>query len=608
MQVRKLWEKYGDYIAVGLTVLCNIVLISLLFDFYYDLNDDVLIKDIMAGVYTGTPEAHNMQTLYVLGFFVSLCYRLCRNVPWYGLFLCLCQFGSLYLVGVRLLRLCKKRLWKVAWMIALTLFIWSILLTHMTAVQYTITSGILTASAIFLFITTEKGLSVRTFWWRNIPSIVLVILAFALRTEMLLLLFPLVALAGFFHWLEEERFWQKDNFLKYGSVLGAILLGMACSLLIDLMAYGSSEWKEFREFFNNRTEVYDYHMDVLTDGTHAEQLAELGFTESAQALLDNYNFGLDDSIDAQAMGSLAAYADTYAAQNTDIRARLSQKIGEYRYRILHLQDGSYSILMLLGFGMVFGAGIFVALAFRGKGRLCFLAEVLLLIAVRTALWLFVMLLDRDPVRITHPLYLTEFALLMGMMFLWLGGAQSGGMRWLRAHSEPFSERQRKKKEKVAYILVGVWTLAMLGMVPGGVKSTRQDMLKRQQANEDAQAIAEYCKEHADNFYFEDVYSTVAFSQEMFQNVDNSMSNYDIMGGWICKSPIYQEKLAHFGMASMAEGLLHGERVYMIMKDVSPESSTDWLESYYLEHGVSVEVSRVDRIGDHYGVYQIREVR
>ena len=604
MQVRKLWERYGDYIAVGLTILCNIVLISLLFDFYYDLNDDVLIKDIMAGVYTGTPEAHNMQTLYVLGVFVSLFYRLWRNAPWYGLFLCLCQFGSLYLVGTRLLRLCKRCLWKGIWLLMLTLFVWSVLLVHMTAVQYTLTSGIMTAAAIFLFITTEKGLSAKVFWLRNIPSILLVILAFQLRTEMLLLLFPLVALAGFFHWLEDGKFWQKDNFLRYGSVLGTILLGMACSLLIDLAAYGSPDWKNFREFFNKRTEVYDYHLDIVMDGTHTEQLAELGFTESAQTLLDNYNFGLDDSIDAQAMGNLAVYADAYAAQNTDMRTLLTKQIGQYRYRILHLQDGPYSILMLLGFSMVFGVGLFVAAVFRGKGRIRFLVEALLLIAVRTSLWLFIMMRGRDPVRITHPLYLTEFAVLMGMVFLWLSGTQSGDIQWVQARSE----RQRRNKEKAAYILVGIWALAMLGMVPDGIKSTRQDMLQRRQANEDAQAIAVYCGEHSDGFYFEDVYSTVTFSQEMFRNVDNSLSNYDIMGGWICKSPIYQKKLAHFGMTSMAEGLLHGEGVYMIMKDALSEGSTDWLEKYYLEQGVLVEVSMVDRIGDHYGVYQIREVQ
>ena len=604
MQVRKLWEKNGDYIAAGLTILCNIILIGLLFDFYYDLNDDVMMKDIMAGVYTGTPEGHNMQTLYALGFFVSFCYRLYRNVPWYGLFLCLCQFGSLYLVGVRLLRLCKKRFWKAAWMLMLTLLIWSVLLIHMTAVQYTVTSGMMTAAAIFLFVTTEKGLSVKAFWCRNIPSILLVILAFQLRTEMMLLLSPFVALAGFIRWLEEERFWQKDNLLKYGSVLGTILLGIVCSLLIDLAAYGSPDWQSFRKFFNYRTEVYDYHLDVLTDGTHTKQLADLGFSESAQELLANYNFGLDESIDERAMGDLAAYVDEYAVHNTDARALLSEQIREYKYRIRHFQDGPYSILILLGYCMGLGAGSAVAAVYRGKVRFRFLIEALLLIVVRTALWLFILFRGRDPVRITHPLYLAEFAVLMGMVFLRFGWAQNGGMQWQRAQSE----RQRRSKEKAACILVGVCAIAMLGMTPGNIGSVRQDMLQRQQANEDARAIAAYCEKHADNFYFEDVYSTVTFSQEMFKNVDNSMSNYDIMGGWICKSPLYEQKLAHFGMASMAEGFLNGEQVYMIMEDISPESSTDWLETYYLEQGVFVEVIQNDRIGEHYGVYQVKEVR
>ena len=584
MQVHKLWEKYGDYIAVGLTILCNIVLISLLFDFYYDLNDDVMMKDIMAGVYTGTPDGHNMQTLYLLGILLSLCYRLYRNAPWYGLFLCLCQFGSLYLVGVRLLRLCRKQLWKVIWLLMLTLFIWSVLLTHMTAVQYTITSGMMAAAAIFLFMTTEKGLSVKAFLCRNIPSVLLVILAFQLRTEMLLFLFPLVALAGLFHWLAEEKFWKKENVLKYVSAIGIILLGMGCSLLIDLAAYSSADWRNFRNFFDDRTKVYDYHLDILTDGTHTEQLADLGFSESAQKLLANYNFGLDESIDEQAMKKLADYADEYAAQNTDMWTILSEKIGQYRYRVLHLQDGSYSVLMLIGYCMVLGASVTV---YRSMGRFRFLIEAVLLAAVRTSLWLFIMFRGRDPVRITHPLYLAEFAVLMGMIFMCL--PKSG-------------------KEKAACFAVGVWALALISMAPDSIRGTIQDMQQRQQANEAATAIDVYCREHADSFYFEDVYSTVTFSQEMFRNVDNSISNYDIMGGWMCKSPLYEQKLKRFGMVSMADGLLCGERVYMIMDDTLPENGMDWLETYYLEQGIAAEVNQIDRIGDNYGVYQVRKVR
>ena len=52
-------------------------------------------------------------------------------------------------------------------------------------------------------------------------------------------------------------------------------------------------------------------------------------------------------------------------------------------------------------------------------------------------------------------------------------------------------------------------------------------------------------ENEDNFYFEDVYSTVAFSQKMFANVNNTFANYDILGGWMCKSPLYQAKLKQY---------------------------------------------------------------
>ena len=82
----------------------NVLIMAVSFDFYYDLNDDVLMHDIMAGIYTGTPDGHNMQTLYPLGALIALCYRVCGSFPWYGAFLCLCPFGSLFLAGVRLCR------------------------------------------------------------------------------------------------------------------------------------------------------------------------------------------------------------------------------------------------------------------------------------------------------------------------------------------------------------------------------------------------------------------------------------------------------------------------------------------------------------------------
>lgn len=56
---------------MGFCVLLFVAL-SFCFDFYYDLNDDVLMKDILAGVYTGVPEGHNIQMLYPISLFISL--------------------------------------------------------------------------------------------------------------------------------------------------------------------------------------------------------------------------------------------------------------------------------------------------------------------------------------------------------------------------------------------------------------------------------------------------------------------------------------------------------------------------------------------------------
>jgi hypothetical protein len=89
-------------IAAGITAVIMLQ-IAALFDYYFDLNDDVLMKDLLSGSYTGTPEAHNIQMLYPISAMISLLYRLFRHADVYGIFLCLCQYGSMFLLFRRTL-------------------------------------------------------------------------------------------------------------------------------------------------------------------------------------------------------------------------------------------------------------------------------------------------------------------------------------------------------------------------------------------------------------------------------------------------------------------------------------------------------------------------
>jgi hypothetical protein len=93
---------------------------------------------------------------------------------------------------------------------------------------------------------------------------------------------------------------------------------------------------------------------------------------------------------------------------------------------------------------------------------------------------------------------------------------------------------------------------------------------------------------------------------MFENVDNSEANYDVMGGWASKSPLYQKKLESYGFTDMQSALLL-DNVYFVLDPVnSVEADTQWLVDYYADQDIEIETELVDTIGGFqvYGVTQV----
>ena len=64
--------------------------------------------------------------------------------------------------------------------------------------------------------------------------------------------------------------------------------------------------------------------------------------------------------------------------------------------------------------------------------------------------------------------------------------------------------------------------------------------------------------------FEDVYSTVSFSRRIFDSAGRGYANYDILGGWMCGSPLYYDKLRRYGITSVQEALIERGNVYLIL--------------------------------------------
>ena len=102
-------------------------------------------------------------------------------------------------------------------------------------------------------------------------------------------------------------------------------------------------------------------------------------------------------------------------------------------------------------------------------------------------------------------------------------------------------------------------------LPFTIRSLDLDTQAKAERNLPYQELYQYLRQQSDNFYFIDVYSSVGYTEKMFVDVDNSLANYDIMGGWACKSPLQRKKLAAFGISNMEEALLTQDNVHYVQE-------------------------------------------
>ncbi len=595
----KMKQKENCIWALGLSVILCAAL-GIFFDYYFDLNDDVLMKDILAGVYTGTPESKNIQMLFPISFFLSLLYRLAGQLPWYGLFLCGCHFFSIYLITGRLLGFFEKAAAKAAVILIEAGVILALFLQELIFVQYTVTCTLLAAAAAFLFYTSKEENSPGKFFKNNLLSIVLVTVAFQIRSEMLLLVLPLICVTGLCRWACEKPFFTKENAAKYLSVFGGILAGIAVSQLIHMAAYSGADWQRFNRYFDNRTELYDFLAIPPYEGNEAFY-ESIGMSESEQVLLENYNFGLDEEIDEALLGKISDYAGELRQGQVSFGDSFKKAFEIYKYRTFHATDYPWNLFVLAMYGMVLLAALF-------NRHFRYLWELLCMGVVRTGLWMYILYRGRDPERITHSLYLMEFVILLAMLLVECRAAKKTGTEKESGTAKKTgTEKESAKSLRVNTCslisgmrigFAGILSLLCLMSIGGSITKVRTEYDRREVLNKEIEALKLYTKENGENFYFVDVYSTVAYSEKMFRNVDNTMANYDIMGGWASKSPLTEKKLAYFGITDMEQAVLNGENVYVIVyaeETVKLPKVQEWLPAYYAEKGHDTVLLLTDTI-------------
>lgn len=146
---------------------------------------------------------------------------------------------------------------------------------------------------------------------------------------------------------------------------------------------------------------------------------------------------------------------------------------------------------------------------------------------------------------------------------------------------------------------GVILLLCILRVPGMWQGVAREQTHRETVNQTNEDVFAYCKKHASTLFLEDVYSTVAYSEKIMLDRDKPF-NYDLLGGWLVKSPLTKQKLSAFGYASMGEAARSSEKVCLLADEGTDMS---WLTEYLEERGEPGMLLRIGSAGEGVEVYQ-----
>ena len=489
------------------------------FDFFYDLNDDVLIKDILSGAYTGTPSGYNNQMMYPISVLIAGLYRLIPSVPWYGIMLMGGLAASVTIIAYRLLCYTINIWIKLAISVSAIVFMLGVYLDELTNMTYTVVSAMLVTAAC-VWVLTDNSLRLRD----NIVPIVLCIISFNIRSEMFLLMCPYMAAAAIIKFIFDLSKKTLRNLLEIAAV---ILAGVVFTFLIDTIAYSGSEWREYRRLFDARTEVYDF-TGIPEYDTNEDFYESEGITREQWQLLVDYNYALDENITADTLEKIASYVRSGEAKDANgnpyTRANVGIKtaIGQYIRSIVDFTaDPMYMPLRLI-VTLLFIALIILSVLSRRGDTLVGLAVVFL---CRSVPWIYFYYSGRPVERLSHPMFFIEAAILLTLLCQTKIGHLDKGLVYL------------------TLILVLVLCVVNLKTEWG---DTAQQMREREEVNASYGKLCEHTMT-TEGYYLIDVYSTVDFTEKVFAPQADK-SNQMLAGGWMAGSPLDAKKEKDYELA------------------------------------------------------------
>lgn len=525
---------------IVLIIILGIVVLSQSPIFY--LNDDVTMRSILSGAYTGRPDGHAVYMQYPLTGILALLYRLINAVSWFELFFAAC-------IGVCMILFAEQFQHPlIGCLSALACYVPFCIYLH-----YTLVAALVAGTGIFLLMRRK----------RNGWSVVLLLLAYMIRGQIGLLCLPFAAAAIVWQLAdtaEEERKKEAVRWSKYSAVL---LGGLFVCFLINSFCYRTPEWKRYLSYNDSRTLLYDY-TDFLSTDDYEEKYTFYGMNAEEYQILSSYNTLLDAGIEEGKMREVAELVAAAQPKGSSLVQEAKDCIMKY-YLQIRYADAPYNYIWI-AFYLLLAAGFLVS---RKWLQLLVLG---MLGAGRSAIWMYLLWRGRFPERVSLSLYIMELMILLGMGF------------YLVRETECLAGSGKK--------LAGVGYILLLVCLTGFQWNTTAAKVERQaELQKEWDLLKEYCGEQAERLFLADVFAAVKYADYQYvRDAENIM----LLGGWMSASPLACERLEELEAKDAAEALYYQESVSLI---ADKGTDVNWLEAYLQKRFGACELEAVAEIGD-----------
>ena len=533
---------------------------------FFATNDDVMLKAILTGDITGSPDAHLIYVMYPLGWLLKSLYTINAKVPWYDGFITVLHLAVYFLVMFRTGRIFASR--KIGERILLTVLAGVVIFTidfpYLIWHQYTSLAATVAAVSLYFYLTAEKreeGLHAG----EQIVIGLFLLLSLWLRKQVFIMALPLLGLA--FLLRLSGKFKAKRLILP-----GVLAVLIALSFLAEKKAYSSDEWQEFLAYNTYRTDVYDYYL-LPPYEENVQEYTNLGIDEKDMFPLAEWDLGLFPGYQKENMKGMAELSGNAWKNLHYQKWEIKHTLKNVLNLILH-QDIQPIGWILTAVTVLSIPGLFIL----KKKKAAFM--VILSVLYEGAFVTYFTFRGRFPERVSYGLYLLEFIFIAGV--------------WIHCLTNVGQTEESKRKNilpAVSIALLAVMAVVLVIRIVGFGKQYKQYVNKTDEWN----TANTYFASHPENVYYVKTSSFASYGEEMFKESTYEGNNFLRIGSWIMGSPLYEKKVSALSLSGESSKALYKDANTYYVQDAVV--GTTWLETFYADESPVITEEETVPLGE-----------